>query len=67
MVTASGNLIINNKAAGNVYPDDPDGTTYDDNFEIINTSAFGPIIDVTNAGDISLIPNSDHPFANFVY
>ncbi len=55
-VTSSGSLIINNKAAGNLT-----------NYDIINTSAFGPIVDVTGAGDISTVTNADHPLANFVY
>jgi hypothetical protein len=30
-------------------------------------SAYGPIVQVTDAGDISRIPGSDHPWANFIY
>ncbi|MFC3194221.1 beta strand repeat-containing protein [Marinicella sediminis] len=68
VVTTSGSLILNNKAAGNFYPDGPDGTTYDDNFELNANSNWGPIVDLTGVGgDISSVPNSDHPFANFVY
>ncbi|WP_395377231.1 beta strand repeat-containing protein [Marinicella sp. W31] len=55
-VTAGGSFIIRNKAAGNLtdYAIDP-------------TSAFGPIINAVNAGDLSAITNADHPFANFTY
>ncbi len=66
-VTSSGSLIINNKAAGNFYPDDDLGTNYGQNYEIINTSSYGPIVNVTGVGDISSVPNADHPFANFEY
>lgn len=68
IVTSSGSLIINNKAAGNTTVDDPNtGNPRDPHFEIDANSAWGPIVDVTNAGDIANIANSDHPFANFVY
>ncbi len=55
-VTSAGSFIINNKAAGNVT-----------NYAIDLNSSFGPIVDVTNAGDISTVLNADHPFANFVF
>ena len=55
-VSASGSFIINNKAAGNVL-----------NYDIDANSAFGPIVDVTSAGDISSITNADHPYVNFVF
>ncbi len=67
-VTSSGSLIINNKAAGNTGTADPvTGNPRNANFEIISTSSYGPIIDVTNAGDLSLVAGTAHPFANFEY
>ncbi|MEN1726872.1 MAG: right-handed parallel beta-helix repeat-containing protein [Pseudomonadota bacterium] len=55
-VTSSGTLIINNYATGNVV-----------NYAIDGASAFGPIVNVLNAGDLSLITNADHPLANIEY
>ncbi|MEO1085969.1 MAG: right-handed parallel beta-helix repeat-containing protein, partial [Acidobacteriota bacterium] len=54
--TASGSLIVANTCAGNLT-----------NYNIDPNCAFGPIIDVTNAGDLSLIAGADHPWANFSY
>jgi hypothetical protein len=37
-------------------------------FDIMDpNTAYGPIVDVTSAGDISSIANASHPWANFVY
>jgi hypothetical protein len=36
-------------------------------FDIGPGNAFGPIVDVSGVGDISLIANSDHPAANFIH
>jgi hypothetical protein len=36
-------------------------------FEIAPGNSHGPIVDVTGVGDISAVPGSDHPGANFVY
>ncbi|MEM8930552.1 MAG: right-handed parallel beta-helix repeat-containing protein, partial [Acidobacteriota bacterium] len=55
-VTASGCFIVRNTAAGNVT-----------NYNIIATSAFGPIIDVNGDGDISAVAGADHPWANFEF
>ena len=55
-VTTSLNLIISNKAAGNLV-----------NYTIDPGSSFGPIVDVTNAGDLTTVTNADHPFANFTF
>ena len=33
----------------------------------LNSFRHGPIVDVSSGGDISGIPNADHPWANFVY
>ena len=55
-VTSSGSLIIQNTSGGNVT-----------NYNIISTSAYGPIIDVTSAGDISAVAGAEHPWANFVF
>ncbi|WP_395377230.1 beta strand repeat-containing protein [Marinicella sp. W31] len=55
-VSSSGSFIVNNTASGNVV-----------NYDIITTSTFGPIVDVTNVGDITSVTNADHPYANFVF
>lgn len=57
-VTSSGGLIVRNTAAGNLT-----------NYNIITTSAFGPIVNVTGVGDISTsgVGNQDHPQANFEF
>lgn len=70
VVTSAGNLIINNKAAGNFITDDPStGATRDPSYEIVTGNAFGPIVDLStgSVGDLSSVTNADHPFANFVY
>ena len=54
--TSSGSFIVQNTAAGNLT-----------NYLINANCSFGPIIDVTGAGDISAIAGSDHPWANFVF
>jgi len=36
-------------------------------FDIGPGNSFGPIVDVVGAGDISAVPGTDHPGANFVY
>lgn len=36
-------------------------------YDIPGGNSFGPIINVAGAGDISAIPGSDHPWANFIY
>ena len=55
-VLVGGNLIIRNAAAGNLT-----------NFNVVTNAAFGPILSVTNAGDLSGISAADHPWANFDY
>ena len=55
-VVGISNLIVENTAAGNVT-----------NFRFVTGNTFGPIVDVTNVGDISSVPNADHPWANFEY
>lgn len=56
-VSGTGNLIIKNSASGNSTAD----------FSIVAGNSVGPIVNVAGAGDISGTPNSDHPWANFVY
>ncbi len=54
---ASGNLIVRNSAGGtNVVA-----------FDIGPGNAFGPVIDVAGAGDISVVSGSEHPWANFLF
>ena len=55
-VDDSGNIIIKNTASNNT-------TDYD----IAAGNSYGPIVDVTSAGDISSDPNAAHPWANFKY
>ena len=52
----SGSLFLRNRAAGNVT-----------NFNITSGNAFGPIVDVTGAGDLSDITNTSHPQANLQF
>lgn len=75
MGTSSGCLHINNSAHGNGFQQSPtitDLSTYPMGEIVFRSSAFtggsiGPIIDLSGAGDISTVSDSDHPFANFVY
>ncbi|MEM7391035.1 MAG: right-handed parallel beta-helix repeat-containing protein [Verrucomicrobiota bacterium] len=55
-VTSAGNLIIRNRAAGNLT-----------NYNIRADSAFGPIIDASAGGDLSTIGNADHPMAIYAF
>jgi len=67
-VVANDCLVINNVASGNT--DDTSnnsGNTYDPNIQIQAGSSYGPIIDVSGAGDLSNITDADHPKANFIY
>ncbi|MEM1206100.1 MAG: right-handed parallel beta-helix repeat-containing protein [Acidobacteriota bacterium] len=54
--TASGSFIVKNTSAGNLT-----------NYLIDENCAFGPIVNVTNAGDITGVANADHPWANFQF
>ncbi|MEM9557114.1 MAG: right-handed parallel beta-helix repeat-containing protein [Acidobacteriota bacterium] len=54
--TASGSFIVKNTSAGNLT-----------NYLIDENCAFGPIVNVTNAGDISGVANADHPWVNFEF
>lgn len=55
-VTGSGSFVIKNVAAGNLT-----------NYSIVNNSAFGPIVDVKDVGDISTVTNADHPWVNLAF
>ncbi len=54
--TGSGGLFLGNRAAGNVL-----------NYNFGSGNAFGNIVDITAAGDISGTANADHAHANFIY
>ena len=54
--TASGSFIVQNTAAGNVT-----------NYNIDPNCAFGPILDVTNVGNLTNVAGADHPWANFSF
>lgn len=55
-VGVMGNLILRNTARGN-------GTNY-----LMGTgNSFGPVVNVNGVGDISAVPNANHPWANFSY
>jgi parallel beta-helix repeat protein len=56
VVTSSGCLVVKNRAAGNLT-----------NYFIVNVSAYGPIVNVTGAGNIANIANPGHPLANLAY
>lgn len=36
-------------------------------YSIVGGNSFGPVVNVSNVGDFSGVPNSTHPQANFVY
>ena len=55
-MVSGGGLVIKNTAAGN-------GTAYN----LHANTNYGPIVDVSSAGDISGTTNADHPFANFSF
>lgn len=55
-VDYAGHLIIKNSAWSN-------GTNYD----IVEGNSYGPIINVAGLGDISTVPGSEHPWANFEF
>lgn len=70
-VTRSGCLIIRNRASNNGFStiqglidagDNPSG-----NITIDPNSTFGPIIDVSAAGNILNTAGAAHPYANFIY
>ncbi|MEM7395846.1 MAG: right-handed parallel beta-helix repeat-containing protein, partial [Verrucomicrobiota bacterium] len=54
--TSSGSFIVRNTCSGNVT-----------NYNIDPNCSFGPIVDITNAGDLTSVSNSVHPLANFTY
>lgn len=55
-VDGTGNLIVRNSASGN--------TT---NYDILAGNSHGPIVNVIGVGDIAVITNAGHPWANFEY
>jgi len=55
-VDGTGNIITKNTASGN-------GTNYD----IAASNSYGPIVNVSEVGDISGTTNSDHPWADFEF
>jgi len=69
--TSSGSLIVNNHANRNgISPNQDfidDGVVVSGNFVIDPNCSFGPIINVSNGGNIVNYNKSDHPFANFEY
>ncbi|MEM1321846.1 MAG: right-handed parallel beta-helix repeat-containing protein [Bacteroidota bacterium] len=73
--TGSGSLYLKNTAEGNGFAQSPttsDITTYPlgnivFSINIVNEISVGPIIDISNAGDISTLSGASHPFANFSY
>lgn len=52
-----GHIILKNTARNNTTS----------NYDIAPGNAYGPIIDVSGAGDISLVPGAEHPWANFEF
>ena len=68
---ASGDLIVNNICNSNGSSPNSNFTesaiVLTGNYNISINSAFGPIINVEDVGEISGTANSDHPFANFEY
>ena len=55
-VNDTDNLVIRNTACSNAP-----GAEYSIDFG----NAYGPIVNVTYAGDISTVTGADHPWANF--
>jgi len=52
----SGNCVIRNSVRGATTP-----------YQISPGNSHGPIVNVAGVGDISSVPNANHPWANFVY
>ena len=50
-------IIIRNTASDNSV----------DDYDIVADNCYGPIVDVTEVGDITGTTNADHPWANFIY
>lgn len=69
--SASGGLFINNSCEGNGNDVGPfsDTSIYSDpgNYRIETTSTYGPIIDVSNLGDLSGNSSTNNPYVNFSY
>jgi len=55
-VTGTNNLIVGNRVSGATAP-----------YNIAAGNAYGPIVDVSAAGDVSAIANADHPLANLAF
>ena len=55
-VPVAGSIILKNTASGNGA-----------NYVISASNAFGPLVNVAGAGDITATLNADHPWANFEY
>lgn len=53
-VDSTASFIFKNSAMANIL-----------NYDIGNTNAFGPIVNILGVGDISGTTNADHPWANF--
>lgn len=54
--TASGSFLIKNSASGNAT-----------NYNLHAGCSYGPIVNISAAGDISATPSADHPWANFSF
>ncbi|MCG3121871.1 MAG: hypothetical protein GIKADHBN_00243 [Phycisphaerales bacterium] len=55
-ITGSGTAVFRNRVRGSASP-----------FSIAAGNSHGPIVNVAGVGDISAVPNANHPQANFVY
>jgi len=55
-VLSPGNVIVQNVSQSGPTP-----------FSIAPNNSHGPIVNVAGVGDISSVPNANHPWANFVY
>lgn len=69
--TSSGSFIIRNRAYNNGFNPIQElidlGNNPSGNIILDPNCAFGPIIDVSSAGNIINTPGADHPYANFEY
>ncbi len=76
-VTSLRNVIVDNTVVQNDRGIDVDSTRNfiarntagmnTTNYDIAGNNSYGPIVNVTSVGDISLTANANHPWANFEY
>lgn len=66
LVDGTGAFVISNRAAGNTNLGGLNGVG-DGNYDLNPQTKYGPIINVTNIGDVSAVNQSDNQLANYTY